>query len=157
MKQLATNKQDILMSIIRKKLISGWLLQCQSNGLFLWKIVLVLLCPYWVSKATTLERFEEIWLVRQLSPSQISQLPTTHSLGEHTCHSSPILHFAVCLLRVPWVCLSPKVFIWSSFQRENKEPKGLQIFSSSPKVVDFEIVPAGKIYIPSHYLLTEWI
>ncbi|KAG7320299.1 hypothetical protein KOW79_016152 [Hemibagrus wyckioides] len=32
-------------------------------------------------------------------------------------------------------------------ERENKEPKGLQIFSSSPKVVDFEIVPADDAFI----------
>uniref|UniRef100_A0A8B9LSL6 [histone H3]-trimethyl-L-lysine(4) demethylase n=1 Tax=Astyanax mexicanus TaxID=7994 RepID=A0A8B9LSL6_ASTMX len=35
-------------------------------------------------------------------------------------------------------------------QRENKEPKTLQIFGSSPKVVGLEIVPAGKVL--SHYL-----
>ncbi|XP_047659762.1 lysine-specific demethylase 5A isoform X1 [Tachysurus fulvidraco] len=32
-------------------------------------------------------------------------------------------------------------------ERENKEPKGLQIFSSSPKVVDFEIIPDDDAFI----------
>uniref|UniRef100_A0A3B4BQ12 [histone H3]-trimethyl-L-lysine(4) demethylase n=1 Tax=Pygocentrus nattereri TaxID=42514 RepID=A0A3B4BQ12_PYGNA len=34
--------------------------------------------------------------------------------------------------------------LFVSFQRENKEPKSLQIFGSTPKVVGLEIVPAGK-------------
>lgn len=48
----------------------------------------------------------------------------------------------LCLLTGSSVSQSVVVTVF--LQRENKEPKGLKIFSTSPKMVGLEIVSAGE-------------
>uniref|UniRef100_A0A667ZN87 [histone H3]-trimethyl-L-lysine(4) demethylase n=1 Tax=Myripristis murdjan TaxID=586833 RepID=A0A667ZN87_9TELE len=79
-----------------------------------------------------------------LTVTRLSQIPSyNRHVSRGTCVIFGILVGSVWFLGI--CAVSRSAFVVVVFlKRENKEPKGLKIFGTSPKMVGLEIVPAGK-------------